>query len=123
MAQKISLASQIAEVERELDWRRKNYPNRVSSRAMRQAEADLHIGHLEAALASLQWLQKNRDALAATKETNRALWDALRMIREAVETHAPAGTLPAREQTGPEPQDEAEALIAAILAIASKPAR
>jgi hypothetical protein len=60
MTQKISLASQIAEVERELEWRRKNYPGRVSSRAMRDAEADLYLTHLEAALASLRWLQKNR---------------------------------------------------------------
>jgi hypothetical protein len=122
MAQKISLGSQIAEVERELDWRRKNYPGRVSSRAMRDAEADLYITHLEAALASLRWLQKNRDAIEATRETNRALWDALRMIREAAETHAPVGTLPAVEHTGEaglNPLQEAGALIAAIVAIAT----
>lgn len=119
MAKRVSLASQIAEVERELKLRPPVYKRLVETRQMREAEAELHLAHMQAALESLQWLRQNRDAIEATRQTNRALWDALRMVREAVEAHAPAGSLPARETVGPEPAHEAEALIAAILAIAA----
>lgn len=119
MAKRVSLASQIAEVERELAMRPAVYKRLVDNRQMRQAEAELHIERMQSVLTTLTWLQANEDAIKAGKETNRALWDALRMIREAVEAHAPAGSLPAREHTGPHPSEEAEALIAAIVAIAT----
>jgi hypothetical protein len=45
-------------------------------------------------------------------------WAALRMVREAVEAHIPAGALPAREHTGISPLDEGEALAKAITTIA-----
>ena len=43
---------------------------------------------------------------------------ALRMIREAVETHAPPGSVPAEEYVEPPFTAEAEALVKGILAIA-----
>jgi hypothetical protein len=44
---------------------------------------------------------------------------ALRMIREAVETHAPPGSVTAEEYVEPPFTAEAEALVKGILAIAS----
>jgi hypothetical protein len=43
---------------------------------------------------------------------------ALRMIREAVETYAPPGSVPAEEYVEPPFTAEAEALVKGILAIA-----
>ena len=45
---------------------------------------------------------------------------ALRMIREAVETHAPPGSVPAEEYVEPPFTAEAEALVKGILAIAAR---
>jgi hypothetical protein len=56
---KISLASQIAEVDRELGQRKLVYPRLVASRGMRQSIADLQIEHLRAARETLIWLQAN----------------------------------------------------------------
>lgn len=56
---KISLASQIAEVDRELRQRALVYPRLVSSRAMRQSIADLQVAHLQAVRDTLVWLQEN----------------------------------------------------------------
>lgn len=44
---------------------------------------------------------------------------ALRMIREAIETHAPPGAVPAEEFVEPPFTAEAEALVKGILALAS----
>lgn len=114
-----SLKAQIAEVERELAKRADVYPRQVASRSMRQAEADMQIAIMKRVLATLQWLDKNEDAIKAATENNRELWAALAQIREAVEQHAPPGSLPAGEQLGPEPAHEAEALVRAIDAIAA----
>ncbi len=46
---------------------------------------------------------------------------ALRMIREAVETLAPTGALPSREQTGVNMTEEAEAIVRGIRTIAGMP--
>ena len=45
---------------------------------------------------------------------------ALRMIREAVETHAPPGAVPAEEYVETPFTAEAEALVKGILAIAAR---
>ena len=49
-----------------------------------------------------------------------ALWSALRMIREAVEELAPPGSVPNDEYLGPEPHEEAQAIIAGIVALADQ---
>ena len=54
---KLSLASQIVCVKREIEQRRKVYPRLVSARKMRQIEADRHIDEMQAVLATLEWLQ------------------------------------------------------------------
>ncbi len=56
---KVSLSSQIAEVDRELAQRRQVYPRLVSSRAMRQSIADLQMEHLQAVRDTLAWLKEN----------------------------------------------------------------
>lgn len=48
---------------------------------------------------------------------------ALRMIREAVELHAPPGSVPSEESIEPPFVREAEALVRGILAIAALPRR
>lgn len=55
----VSLASQIAEVEYELRMRERVYANLVSTRRLRQAEADMHMAHMRAVLDTLHWLQRN----------------------------------------------------------------
>jgi hypothetical protein len=66
---KVSLATQIAEVRREIGKRREVYPRLVGKGSMRQAEADLLISHMEAVLSTLQFLKDNesviRDCIAA----------------------------------------------------------
>jgi hypothetical protein len=56
---KLSLASQIAEVERELGQRKLVYPRLVASRCMRQSLADLQMAHLLAVRDTLIWLEQN----------------------------------------------------------------
>lgn len=56
---KLSLASQIAEIDRELGQRKLVYPRLVASRGMRQSLADLQIAHLVAVRDTLIWLQAN----------------------------------------------------------------
>jgi len=54
------------------------------------------------------------------EDAYRNAWDALRMIREAVEAHMPAGVLPSSEHTGVEPTEEAEAIVKAIVAMGTQ---
>ena len=65
-----------------------------------------------------------RDAIARLALERQVFHDnitncraALRMIREAVETHAPPGSVPAEEYVEPPFTAEAEALVKGILAI------
>lgn len=60
---KISLASQIAEIDRELAQRRSVYPRLVASKGMRQSIADLQVKHLEAVRETLVWLQENERSI------------------------------------------------------------
>lgn len=59
----ISLKSQIAEVERELEQRRRVYPRLVMAKSMRQGIADIQIQHMEAVRGTLLWLQKHEAAI------------------------------------------------------------
>lgn len=56
---KISLTSQIAEIDRELSQRKQVYPRLVASHSMRQSIADLQITHLQAVRDTLLWLKEN----------------------------------------------------------------
>lgn len=62
---KFSLASQIAEVKRELGQRAEVYPRLVSSRGMREAEASMKIALMEAVKRTLEWLQANEARIKA----------------------------------------------------------
>lgn len=62
---RFSLTAQIAEVEYELKQRDRVYRHLVATRKLGQAEADYHTGCMEAALATLRWLQKNEAAIKA----------------------------------------------------------
>jgi hypothetical protein len=61
----------------------------------------------------------NRDD--ALLENYRNAWAGLRLIREVVETLGPPGALPSQEAVitlyGPEPIDEAQAIVDALTAI------
>ena len=59
MADGISLQRQIGEIETELKFRRDVFGRRVAARKMKQSEADYRIASMEAALRTLQWLQRN----------------------------------------------------------------
>ena len=62
-------------------------------------------------------LERERQVFRDSIKNCRA---ALRMIREAVETHAPPGSLPVEEYVEPPFTAEAEALVKGILAIAAR---
>jgi hypothetical protein len=58
-------------------------------------------------------------------ENYRNAWQALRMIREAIETLGPPGVLPSEEAVlklyGPEPVHEGQAIVHALTQILSPP--
>ncbi len=64
---KISLNQQIEEVALELSYRSTVYNNLIAKGKMTQSVADYRVERMKAALATLQWLQKNEKAV-------RALW-------------------------------------------------
>ena len=64
-------------------------------------------------------ISRRRDMKTVTLKEYRALAvDALRMIREVVEQHAPPGSVPREEMVEPRFVKEAEVLVRGILAIA-----
>lgn len=65
----------------------------------------------------IERLQKFADACRANLIDLRT---ALALIREAVEQHAPPGSVTAGEHVGPEPAEEAEAIVRGIDAIAAE---
>jgi hypothetical protein len=58
-SRKISLALQIAEIEREIGLRQSVYPRQVAAGKLHQSAADLQIEKLKAAWATLQWVLAN----------------------------------------------------------------
>jgi hypothetical protein len=65
--------------------------------------------------------RRKADELDAAREETRESWiAALLMIREAVETLGPPGILPSKEAVGPEPTDEAAAIVAALQRLLAK---
>lgn len=55
------LAAQVAEIRREIAMRRRVYPRFVADERMSQAEATARIATMQAALATLEALQAERD--------------------------------------------------------------
>jgi hypothetical protein len=53
-----SLREQIEEVEREIDLRRKVYPNQVRLKKMRQSIADYHLARMQAVLITLRQFEQ-----------------------------------------------------------------
>lgn len=68
MTRSPSIQSQIAEMRRELDLRRRTYPHEVQRRRLRQSEADQLIHLAEAVLDTLLWVQRHRDVIVAAVE-------------------------------------------------------
>jgi hypothetical protein len=56
---KFSLNQQIDEIDRELEQRRDVYPRLVATRKLRESHAKFQTERLEAARATLVWLQQN----------------------------------------------------------------
>jgi hypothetical protein len=54
-----TIEEQIAEVERELELRRRNYPRWVEAKKMSQSASDLHTRRMSAVLATLRQLKGN----------------------------------------------------------------
>jgi hypothetical protein len=65
MAEKVAIAGQIAEVQREIALRRNVYPRRVDERKMREAEAELCMRRIEAVLATLMFCQDHEADIRA----------------------------------------------------------
>ena len=66
---------------------------------------------------ALARLERERQVFRDNIKNCRA---ALRMIREAVETHAPPGSVPPEDHVEPPFTAEADALVKGILAIAAR---
>jgi hypothetical protein len=62
-APKPTLDHQIAEVRRELALRRNVYPKFVSAGKMKQAEAELCMARMEAALKTLEFVREHLDVI------------------------------------------------------------
>lgn len=60
---RISLASQLHEIDRELEQRRQVYPRLIATKGMRQSIADLQIAHLQAVKDTLLWLKQNERSI------------------------------------------------------------
>jgi hypothetical protein len=60
---KIGLAQQISELVREQRMRARVYPRQIAKGDMRQSEADECNARLEAAIATLRWLQDNESVI------------------------------------------------------------
>jgi len=70
--QKISLEAQVAEIERELRARAHVYPRLVENGRLKKETAARHVAHLEAALATLNWIGGLRDQLYDLKRKSAA---------------------------------------------------
>lgn len=69
---RISLIGQIAEVEREIAMRQQVYPRQVHQGKMKQVEAELLIGRMQAVRASLAFLKANEDDIRQMIAARRA---------------------------------------------------
>jgi len=71
MAEKIHIASQIAEVRREIALRKNVYPGLVAKGKLRQSEADLCLARMEAVHATLMFCSENEADIRAYMASKR----------------------------------------------------
>ena len=99
----VPISRQVAEIERELALRRRVYPKWVESGRLGDIDAQTQIAEMEAALKTLQWVERNGPAIkvlaAQLKAGNRPPTEAERdapmsndSVRALVESF-PQGTL------------------------------
>jgi hypothetical protein len=62
---RVTLAEQIAEVEREITLRRRVYPGWIAAGKLSQALADRQMACIEATRTTLKWVEKNAAAIKA----------------------------------------------------------
>lgn len=60
---RISLTQQIEELERERAMRKDVYARQVQAGKLRQSIADFHMTRLDAAIASIRWLQEHEPVI------------------------------------------------------------
>lgn len=70
---KVSLIGQIAEVDREIALRERVYPDQIRKGKMRQAEAELLLGRMQAVRASLVFLKANEDSIREMVTARKAV--------------------------------------------------
>lgn len=64
----VSLSRQLAELRRERRMRDTVYPRLVARREMKQAEADYLNESLDAAIATLEWLERHREVVLRVRD-------------------------------------------------------
>ena len=73
-APKVPIAGQIAEIKREIAFRKNVYPRQVASGKLREGEAELCMRRIEAVLATLFFCQEHetdiRAYIAAKREAS-----------------------------------------------------
>lgn len=72
----VSLSRQLAELRRERRMRDQVYPRLVAKREMKQAEADYLNESLDAAIATLEWLERHRELVLRVRAETKASADA-----------------------------------------------
>lgn len=72
-APRFTIDHQIAEVKRELALRSQVYPNLVRNGKMKQAEADLCTGRMQAVLTTLEYMRENRHVIVAAVAASRVV--------------------------------------------------
>lgn len=70
---KVSLIGQIAEIDREIALRQRVYPEQMRKGKMRQAEADLLMGRIQAVRASLMFLKEHENDIRAMIAAKKAV--------------------------------------------------
>lgn len=70
---KVSLIGQIAEIDREITMRQRVYPEQIRRGKMRQAEADLLMGRIQAVRASLVFLKEHENDIRAMIAAKKAV--------------------------------------------------
>jgi len=76
MSNKVHIAAQILELQRELEMRRLVYPEQVRRGKMKASQADLHIRQLEAAIMTLQFVQEHENDFRAYMAEKKEKGDA-----------------------------------------------
>ncbi len=64
-APKPTIHHQVAEVKRELAMRANVFPKLIAAGKLKQAEAELAVQRLEAALSTLEYMRDNREIIIA----------------------------------------------------------